>query len=78
MSKQTQDELLFGIPVRFYDLDFVQKCREADTMSPFRVPVKLEDKYVLEHINKATERLNRFSERSKQFGPKTIIVSLDI
>ncbi len=78
MSDPTQEELLFGIPVRFYDLDFVLKCREADRMSPFGVPVKLEEKYVLEHINKATEKLNRFSERSKQFGPKTIIVSLDI
>jgi hypothetical protein len=78
MSNPKQYEILYGIPTRFYDLDFVQKCREADTMSSFRVPVKLEDKYVLEHINKATERLNTFSERSKQFGPKTIIVSPDI
>lgn len=78
MSDPTQDELLYGIPVKFYDSDFVRRCREADTMSPFGVPVKLEDKYVLEHINKATERLNRFSERFKRFKPKRIIVSPDI
>jgi hypothetical protein len=79
VSIPKQDDLLFGIPVWCYDLDFVERMAKLTIGGFVKIDgLKIDDDEITRQIHKAKEEFNRYSERIERFRPKMIIVSPDI